>query len=125
MGNSRITAKERGLLKGAIRRVFSRSDLRKAAIDATRVEHYDPKRPRVTKWSECTSCRERVATYQMDIDHVVPIIPTHTTLEQMSWDEVIDRVWSDLANLKGVCKPCHKAKTKAENKLRPRKPRKK
>jgi hypothetical protein len=116
--NPRITAKERNLLKGAIRRVFSRSDLRKAAIEASRIEHFDPARPRVTKWSRCTACHKPTATYQMDVDHSDPIVPVDTSLELMSWDMVVNRVWCELSNLKPVCKLCHKVKTKEENKLR-------
>ena len=118
MSNSRITTKERNLLKGAIRRVFSRSELRKNAIAATRIVHHDAERPRVKKWCRCTDCLQPTAEYQMDCDHVDPIIPVTTSLEEMAWDEVVNRVFCDPSNLRGICKPCHKTKTKAENKAR-------
>jgi hypothetical protein len=47
MNNPRVTSKERGLLKGAIRRVFSRSDLRRKVIELSRIDHTDSTRPRV------------------------------------------------------------------------------
>lgn len=118
MKNPRISAKERNLIKGALRRVFSRSDLRRAAIDASRIEHSDPERPRVKKWSMCPFCKTPTATYEMQVDHVVPIVPLDSALEYMTADELIDRIWCDPDNLLAICVPCHKIKTKAETKLR-------
>jgi len=116
--NSRITPKERNLLKGAIRRVFSRSELRKKVLEAARIEHKDPKRPRVTKWGQCCDCKQPEALYKMHIDHRDPIIPVNTTLEKMSWDTVIDRVWCEENGLAAICLTCHTIKTKRENALR-------
>lgn len=113
--NSRISAKERGLIKGALRRVFSRSELRRAAVDASRIEHEDAGRPRVKKWSRCPVCSQPTPTYLMEVDHVVPIIPVDSSLEQMTADELIDRIWCDASNLLAICKPCHKIKTKTES----------
>lgn len=118
MKNPRISNKERGLLKGAIRRVFSRSDIRRKVVALTVVQHHDPSRPRVKKWSVCPLCEQFIPTYQLQVDHRDPIVPTDTTLEDMSWDTVIDRVWCVENNLMAICKPCHKEKTKLENKER-------
>lgn len=118
MNNPRITPKERNLIKGSIRRVFSRSDLRRLVIDTTRVEHTDPNRPRVKKWSICTNCKELTPTYLIQVDHIDPIVPLNTTLEQMQWDEVIDRIWCEKNNLNPICTPCHKIKSKDEMKQR-------
>lgn len=113
--NPRISAKERGLIKGALRRVFSRSDLRRSAIDASRIEHEDPARPRVKKWSRCPVCNNPTPTYLMEVDHVIPIIPVDSSLEAMSADDLINRIWCDASNLLAICEPCHKIKTKAES----------
>lgn len=118
MKNPRITHKERGLLKGAIRRVFSRSDIRRKVVELTVVKHYDPSRPRVKKWSVCPLCEQFTPTYLLQVDHRDPIVPTHTSLEEMSWDTVIDRVWCAENNLLAICKPCHREKTRLENKER-------
>lgn len=116
--------KERNLLKGAIRRVFSRSMLRKEALDASRVfdvpKEIQELRPRVTKWSKCTDCKECTPTYLMEVDHISPIIKLDEQLEDLTWDKFIDRVWCALDNLVAKCKPCHKIKTKSENKERRR-----
>lgn len=116
-----MTAKERNLLKGAIRRVFARSDLRRAILAISVVDYSDEKRPRVKKWSLCPVCSQYIPTYLMVVDHVEPLVPISTSLENMSWDTVIDRTWCEKNNLKAICKPCHKIKTKRENKERKRK----
>src|SRR6185437_4543484 len=121
MYNKRLTAKERNLLKGSIRRVFSRSELRKSIINLTVVNHADPDRPRVKKWSICEVCKKHTPTYKMQLDHKDPIIPIDKTLEELSWDEVIDRVWCEENNLTTMCIDCHKQKTKIENKERRKK----
>ena len=118
MNNKRMSVKERNLLKGAIRRVFSRSDLRRSAVEVSRVEHKDENRPRVTKWSKCPVCKEFTPTYKMEVDHIEPIIPLNSSLEDMSWDEVVNRTWCDNKGLVALCKLCHIIKTKAENKIR-------
>lgn len=112
--------KERNLLKACIRRVFSRSELRQHAMLTTRIEHFDPERPRVTKWSFCLECGTIEPTYKMEADHAEPLIPVNSSLEDMTWDEVVDRAWCELENLRPVCKPCHKLKTRLEGQERRR-----
>ena len=113
--------KERNLIKGAIRRVFSRSDLRREALSNSHVKGYhDPERKRVTKWGKCTECQLMVPLYQMDIDHKIPVVPINSSLEEMTWDELVDRIWCDINNLKAICKPCHKLKSALETKERRR-----
>jgi 5-methylcytosine-specific restriction endonuclease McrA len=116
--NLRITPKERGLLKGAARRVFSRSELRKLALAAVSIIHADPERPRVKKWGQCPECTKLVPLYLFQVDHVSPIVPLDTPLEDMSWDSLINNIWCNPENLRAICITCHKTKTKAEAKER-------
>ncbi len=113
--NSRVTKKERGLIKGALRRVFSRSDLRKAAVDATRITHSDPDRPRVTKWSRCPMCNGTTPTYLMEVDHQTPVVALDSSLDEMDANTLVDRIWCVPSNLLALCPQCHKLKSKAEN----------
>ena len=110
--------KERNLLKGAIRRVFARSELRRLVIQAQRVMHSDPNRPRVKNWAYCANCGIIDAMSYLEVDHKQPIVPIETTLEQMSWDEVVNNTWCGVQGLWGICKSCHNTKTKEENKRR-------
>lgn len=114
MNNPRITPKERGLLKGAIRRVFSRSDLRRKVLDLSEVSHSDPLRPRVRKWSKCATCGKPTPKYLTVIDHIDPVIPVDSSFEHMSLDTVVDRLWCEEINLQPICEVCHTAKTKIE-----------
>lgn len=116
--NPRISHKERGLIKGALRRVFSRSDLRKEALEATRIKHEDHERKRVTKWSACAQCKTPTPTYKIDIDHKIPVQPLGTTIDEMGADELITNIWCPLEQLQGLCETCHDAKSKEENATR-------
>ena len=121
MKNSRISAKERGLIKGALRRVFSRSDLRKTAVDKSLVKNYhDPLRIRVKRWSICPECQEYIPTYKMQVDHISPVIKLTESLDDISWDQLVDRLWCEEDNLVAICTECHKVKSKNENKERRR-----
>lgn len=118
MNNSRMSKKEQGLLKGAMRRVFSRSDLRRLVLDSRDVLHTDPSRPRVKKWSICEVCQKIHPKYTMAVDHVVPLVPLDRSLDEMSWDEVVDRLWCESKNLQVICDSCHDSKTSIERKER-------
>lgn len=118
MNNPRISKKEAGLLKGAVRRVFSRSELRQRVVARSRIEHSDPTRPRVKKWSRCEACKQPVATYEGAVDHVLPLVPLDSSLEEMSWDDLINRCWCDEKNLQFLDPLCHYEKTQSENKAR-------
>lgn len=117
--NSRLTAKDRGLIKGAIRRAFSRSELRKSALMSQKIAHLDPLRPRVKTWYKCEICKGLFAGYEIVIDHKTPVIPINSSLEDMTWDELVDRMWCEPHNLQVICnEACHTAKSKLESKQR-------
>lgn len=124
MNNPNMTAKERNLLKGAIRRVFSRSEVRKAALSRCEVDITSLNRPRVKKWCYCYDCERYTPKYLMQVDHLSPIIPVELSLEhiisddELGWTYLIDSTWCDPKNLIAKCIDCHKIKTKLENKKR-------
>lgn len=116
--NDRITPKERGLLKGSIRRVFARSELRRKVLATASITHIDPERKRVKKWSKCPLCGLPTPTYLMQVDHISPVIPLDKTFEEIGLDQTVDRTWCNENNLMPVCKTCHTKKTKEERKAR-------
>lgn len=119
MKNSRITKKERGLLAGAVRRVFSRSELRARALEKALVKDYqDPSRKRVTRWFRCTECQKLEPAYLAQVDHIDPVVPIGTAAADMELQTIVDRSWCDERNLQPLCKPCHKIKSNVENKER-------
>lgn len=118
----RITQKERALIKGALRRIFSRSELRRSILDRAAIEGYlDVLRPRVTRWCRCESCNSPTPRYLMEVDHISPVQPPGVKLEDLSIDELVNRIWCEVVNLQAICPPCHKRKTSLELKERIRK----
>lgn len=118
MNNSRLTPKDRNAIKGAIRRAFARSELHRRVKAASEVVHTDSSRPRVKTWSKCTKCKTIDAKSYMVVDHIQPVIEVHTTLEDISWDELVNRIWCEENNLQILCIPCHNLKSKDEMKQR-------
>lgn len=118
MNNSRISKKEWGLIKGALRRVFSRSDLRRSVIEAAIIDHNDPSRPKVKTWCICAICKLPEAKSYMVVDHILPVVPVDRSLEDMTPTELVDHLWCDKSNLQCCDLTCHKIKSKVENKER-------
>ncbi len=118
MNNHRVTPKEWGLIKGALRRVFSRSELRKSILIKSIVNYTDATRPRVKKWSVCDLCDEYTPTYQMVVDHITPVVPINLKASEMSIQLLVDNIWCAESNLQNLCKSCHNDKTRGENAAR-------
>lgn len=121
MKNPRITQKEKGLIKGALRRVFSRSELRKKILEASIVMYSDPTRLRVKKWSKCANCNLLHPTYQMEVDHKSPVVKFDEKSIDLDANTLVDRIWCEERNLQVLCDSCHNIKTAAERKLRSKK----
>lgn len=120
MNNPRITSKERNLIKGSIRRAFSRSELRKQILNRTIVKDYtDISRPRVKTWCRCELCGALTPKSYIEIDHIQPVIELGKQfLVDVSSDEFINNLWSESSNLQGICETCHDKKTSIERKIR-------
>ncbi len=118
MKNPRITHKEKGLIKGALRRVFSRSELRRAVIDASVVQHTDPSRKRVKTWCRCNMCKELHPKSYMECDHITPVVGFGEASVDLDANTLVDRLWCEENNLQAVCDACHDKKSKEENKMR-------
>lgn len=120
MKESRLTSKDRNLLKGAIRRVFSRSDMRREVLERSKLIGFtDDRYPRVKNWSKCPQCGRQTPTYKMQVDHIKPVIPLDSSLEQITWDTFIEEnLWCGKENLLAICEICHADKTASENKKR-------
>lgn len=116
--NNRLTPKDRGLIKGAVRRAFARSELRRSVLQMAKIVHSDASRPRVKTWYKCAGCSKPFAQHQLEVDHVSPVIPTDTSLEEMSWDDLINRTWCDKMNLQVLCETCHYKKSAIEREER-------
>lgn len=69
---------------------------------------------------ECEKCHKLFPKSDVHIDHILPVVNPATGFT--SYDEYIARLYCNANSLQILCKEDHKAKTKAENKLRTRKP---
>lgn len=117
--NPRITKKEKGLIKGALRRIFSRSELRSQIIENSIYKGtVKSKRSKVKTWCKCASCGKLEAKSYMVVDHISPVIEVHESLATISLDTLADRIWCDSSNLQALDKKCHDVKTARENLLR-------
>lgn len=116
--NPRVTPKEKGLIKSALRRVFSRSELRRAVIDASVVMFSDPTRKRVKKWCRCNICQQLHPYSNMVCDHIAPVVGIDEAAIELSADILVDRLWCEQNNLQAIDEVCHAQKTKEENKAR-------
>ncbi len=115
---STLTKKEKALLKGALRRIFARSDLHKQIKTRAIIKHSDPKRKKVKTWVRCESCLKPEAISNTTVDHVIPLIPPDSSWEEMtlqfSWEELISKIWCNIENLQLLCSTCHDLKTSLE-----------
>jgi hypothetical protein len=119
MKNPRITDLDTNLIKGALRRVFARSELHKKVLNLAVAPSYtDPARPRVKTWCKCPICDKYDARSYFDVDHHDPVIPINKSMKDLTIEEFIDRLWCEESNLKAICTECHDRKTKIEGNLR-------
>lgn len=127
--NKYLTDQDLNRIKGALRRVFARSEHANAVSREYAVKHMDDTRPRCKKWSWCASCGQVIPTWTTELDHKEPVVPIQVSYIQFvklhGIDGLIDQLWCHPSNLQRLCEPCHKAKSKAENTQRPKKKGKK
>lgn len=113
-----FTKNDLQLILAALRRAFSRSDIRKRVADKHRIEHEDPKHPRCKKWSWCNNCGQVIPTWRTDVDHISPVVPLDKYTYDMTPHEMLDAIWCDDKNLDFICHTCHDRKSSSESKMR-------
>ena len=105
-------------VKGALRRLSSRSPQHKEAME--KAVHPIIKGPRGGKQYICAKCNKTFSGKNVQVDHKETVIPVNETIEEMSWDEIIKRIFCSSDKLQVLCKQCHKKKTAEERKERKR-----
>ena len=116
----KIFAPPKSRIIGAMRRIFSMSELYKHVKNARLSEE---KGPRGGKMVVCDGCGKSFPWSSTQVDHVEDVTPVDKSAAEMSYDEIVERMWcmqceNQLDNLQVLCKECHDAKTEAENKIR-------
>lgn len=65
-------------------------------------------------WWTCEECHEEHE--KIEIDHISPVVPVVDGFT--TWDAYIGSKFVAADGLRGLCRSCHQAKTKEENKKR-------
>jgi len=109
-----MTIPEKNIVKGAIRRIFTRSPL---AIEARALAlHPKKKGPRGGKVYICKKCKKVYPAKDVQVDHIWPVIRHNETIQDLDYNTIIERIFCPKDNLQVLCTTCHKAKTKKERK---------
>lgn len=72
------------------------------------------KHPTKSGWYVCEICKSE--REKIDIDHIKPVVNVNEGFT--TWDDYIYSKFVGADSLQGICKDCHKKKTKEENKIR-------
>lgn len=101
----------RGFITSALRSAFRRWQPKYETLAAGFVgSKINKKSGRVAKHYECALCGGEFPQSGVQVDHKVPIGST------ASWDEFVEKLFCESDNLQVLCIPCHKKKTKKDNK---------
>lgn len=111
-------------IRGALRRVFSRSPLIRDVLFKVRREipRYNKDGSRAKKDAvqyQCAVCKQWVGSTHVAVDHLVPVISVDDGF--VDWNEFVARLFCDASNLQVICEECHQKKTNAERAERNRK----
>jgi 5-methylcytosine-specific restriction endonuclease McrA len=104
-------------IRGAIRRIFSRSPVvREVLFEGRReVPRYNKDGSRAKKDSvqyQCQVCDEFVSSTKIAVDHKIPVISVEEGFQD--WNIFVARLFCQKENLQRICDPCHQEKTNEE-----------
>lgn len=103
-------------IMSAIKRCFSKSPLHKEVMLNAKCPR--KKGPRGGAQYRCKDCRKPFGPKKVQVDHIDPVVPIGTMSKNMSWDQLVSRIFCDVDNLQVLCKDCHTKKSQKESKLR-------
>jgi 5-methylcytosine-specific restriction endonuclease McrA len=111
------TWNEEAAIRGAMRRVFSRSPVIREVLFKVRreVPRFNKDGSRAKRDAVqylCNICGEYAGSTQVAVDHIEPVISIIDGF--VNWDTFKDRLFCDASNLQVVCDSCHNEKTQKE-----------
>lgn len=74
----------------------------------------NPKSGKLAQFYLCNRCKEEYTNKDVEVDHIDPVVDPKVGF--VDWNTYIQRLFSPRENYQVLCKTCHKAKTKEENK---------
>jgi len=111
-------------VRGNLRQLFMQWPRRKEVLDAVRLEEWPPTqagkpRKRPVVWYICSECGAKCKTAEnkhnhpiIEVDHIDPVGKLDSTPGGLI--EFINRLFCDPKNLRAVCRPCHRQKTRSD-----------
>lgn len=99
-----------------LKRCFSRSATHRTVL--IRSIHPTIVGPRGGKQYTCVECLKTFGQGGVQVDHIEPVIPVKKKARDMSWNEIISRLFCDIENLQVLCRRCHQIKTMLEREQR-------
>ncbi|MGH7974921.1 MAG: HNH endonuclease signature motif containing protein [bacterium] len=113
---------QQSAIKGAIRRVFSRSDVKKEILYKIRreVPRFNKDGSRGKKDAvqyQCKACKLWVGSTHVEVDHIIPVIEVNDQ-GFVDWNTYVERLFCGPENLQVLCDPCHDKKTHEEQQTR-------
>jgi len=105
-------------IRGAIRRIFSRSPvkievLKKVRREVPRYNKDGSRGKRDAVQYLCNVCKTYVGSTKCDVDHIVPVIEVNEE-GFVDWNTFVERLFCGPKNLQVICDPCHDKKTHDE-----------
>lgn len=109
-----MESKDKLRIMNHIRLAFRVSSLFKSAF----VVHKFEKGVRGGKVFLCSMCPRGFKQIEIQIDHIIPIVPHGIRKLDMSLDHYADKIFCSPENLQPLCKPCHLVKSNEEKNRR-------
>lgn len=113
-----ISAKERGMIRSALRKIWMWSKVRKQV----------KARSKVGRAYICEMCGASCKYNEIDIDHIEAVGATPGSRladANVTWDTFISRLFCPPSNLRAICKVCHAKVTASQRKAAAKKKTKK
>jgi 5-methylcytosine-specific restriction endonuclease McrA len=80
--------------------------------------HPSKKGPRGGKQYICSKCKKTFGAKDISVDHRIPVVRLSSSLQEMSYDQMVEQIFCNEVNLEVLCIECHKTKTARERKER-------
>lgn len=111
------TWNQQATIRGALRRVFSRSPAIREVMFKVRREipkfNQDGSRSKKDAVQyKCNLCLQYVGSTKIAVDHIVPVVSVQEGF--IDFNTFIDRLFCDSSNLQVLCDTCHDKKTYSE-----------
>jgi 5-methylcytosine-specific restriction endonuclease McrA len=109
-------------IRGAIRRIFSRSPVKRDVLMAVRRErpkfNQDGSRSKKDAVEYmCNLCKQYVGSTKVEVDHLEPVIEINE-VGFVDWNTFVTRLFCTVEKLQVLCDPCHDKKTHDEQQKR-------